>query len=204
MLKKKLALVFLLFSLFNLNAQETSNITLRITPGVLINSHSENLGLFLHVEPKIKISENAVIGLRFGLILNSQKFEINESSPFNINKEHDNAVVSFVPTYDYYLNKNNIRPYVGLGIGYYLVSEIPIANPSQGVSDGNVNNQIGGLLRTGVELGKIRFEIEYNFIPKADIEIPNNQIIGTVDNSYLGLSIGFTIGGRKYEKQPQN
>ena len=40
---------------------------------------------------------------------------------------------------------------------------------------------------------KIRFGLEYNLILKTDIEIPNGQIIGTVDNSYLGLSIGFTI-----------
>ena len=32
---------------------------------------------------------------------------------------------------------------------------------------------------------------------QGDIEIPNGQIIGTVDNSYLGLSIGFVIGSKK-------
>ena len=202
--KKKLVSIIILLGVFNLNAQETSNITIRIAPGALFDTDSKNLGISLDVEPKIKVSENAVIGLKFGLILNSQKFEISEDSPFSIDEEKDNAVISFVPTYDYYLNSNHIRPFFGIGIGYYLVSQIALANPSQGISDGEVNNQIGGLLRTGVELGKIRFELAYNLIPKADIVIPNNQVIGTVDNSYLGLSIGFTIGGKRYEKQPQN
>ncbi len=66
--------------------------------------------------------------------------------------------------------------------------------------EGSVNNQVGFLLRGGFELGKTRLGLEYNFIPKADIEIPNGQIIGTVDNSYFGLSIGFTIGGGKSSK----
>ena len=59
------------------------------------------------------------------------------------------------------------------------------------------NFQIGFLLRGGLEIGKIRCGLEYNLISKADIKMPNGQIIGTVNNSYLGLFIGFTIGGGK-------
>ncbi len=199
MLKKKLlSLPLLLFCLFNVDAQEQSNIKLRIEPGALLDSDSENLGLFLNMEPKIKISEHTVIGLRFGVVLNPQKFDDHNNSQFLVNEENDNAVISFIPTFDYYLNDKNTRPYLGFGIGYFIFSSVDIANPTENVSEGNVNNQIGLLLRGGIDLGnKLRFGLEYNFVPKADIEIPNDQIIGTVDNSYLGLSIGFTIGGRR-------
>ncbi len=196
-LKKKLLLIILLLCLFNLNAQDNYNVKLRIEPGFLLKTDSENLGLLLNFEPNIRISENSVIGLRFGLALNPQKFENNNSTQFNIDEENDNAVISFVPTFDYYLNENNTRPYFGLGLGYYLFSSVVIANPSENVSEGSVNNQVGFLLRGGLELGNTRYGLEYNFIPKADIEIPNGKIIGTVDNSYIGLSIGFIIGGGK-------
>ncbi|MBG6133745.1 outer membrane protein W [Aquimarina sp. EL_43] len=196
--KQKLVLITLVFCLFNLNAQEKSNITFRIEPGILLFSESGNLELLLNVEPKIKISENKVIGLRFGVALNSQKFENNDSAQFNIDDQSDNAVISFVPTFDYYLNENNYRPYVGLGVGYYLLSYIDVSPVgSADVLEGSVNNQIGFLLRGGFEFGKTRLGLEYNLIPKADIELPSGQIIGTVDSGYLGLSIGFTIGGRK-------
>jgi opacity protein-like surface antigen len=189
--KKKLLILILFFGLFSLNAQ----VKLRIEPGFLLKTESENLGLILNVEPNIRISENTVIGLRFGLALNPQKFETNNLAQFRFDDKNDNAVISFIPTFDYYLYLNNTRPYFGIGMGYYLFSSVVLANPSENVSEGSVNNQIGFLLRGGFQLGKTKLGLEYNFIPKADIKIPNGQTIGTVDNSYFGVSIGFTIGG---------
>lgn len=194
MLKTRLLSITLLLSIFSLHAQKENNISLRVAPGVLLLSDSENLGLLLNLEPKIKISKNTAIGLRFGVALNSQKFENGNRSRFRIDENNDNAVISFMPTYDYYFTETKTRPFVGLGIGYYLLSQIVVSNPAE---DGNVNNQLGVLLRGGFEWGKKRIGLEYNFIPKANIEISSGQAIGTVDNSYLGLSIGFTIGGGK-------
>jgi outer membrane protein W len=202
-LKKKVFLTVVLLCLFNLNAQEKSNITLRIEPGVLIENNSDNLGLLLNIEPKVKISENAVIGLRFGIALNSQKFENIDRSQFLIDNLDDYGVVSFIPSFDYYLNENKYRPYIGLGLGYYLFfDDLDVLTPNGSIEvlKGSTKNQVGFLLRGGFEVGKTRVGLEYNLIPKADIKMPNGQIIGTVDNSYFGLSIGFTIGGGKSYK----
>ena len=103
------------------------------------------------------------------------------------------------PTNDYYLNDNNYRPYIGLGIGYYLFFDdldILTPNGSTEVLKGSIKNQIGVLLRGGLEVGNIRYSLEYNLISKADIKMPNGQKIGRLSSSYLGLSIGFTIGDR--------
>jgi hypothetical protein len=187
-----------LFCLLNLNAQ----VILRIEPGVLLETDSENIGLLLNIEPKVKFSENIIIGLRFGIAVNPQKFKIEDSSQFFIDDLDDNGIISFVPTFDYYLNKNNYRPYVGLGLGYYLFNNIDVStrNGSVKVLEGSVNNQLGFLLRGGLEIGNTRCGLEYNFIPKANIEIPNGQTIGTVNNSYFGVSIGFAIGGGRVLK----
>lgn len=63
---KKLLLIILLFCFLDLNAQ----VKLRIEPGFLQETESENLGLLLNVEPCIDVSKNSVIGLRFGMALN--------------------------------------------------------------------------------------------------------------------------------------
>lgn len=210
--KKAILLTTLLFCLFNLNAQENSNVKLAVETGILpLSSGSENLAFFLNVEPKIKVSINTFIGLRFGITLNPQTFENYDLLQFNIDNKSDHALLSFVPTVDYYLNdfslnENPFRSYLGLGIGYHLLSDIDISrtiivNPSEDVFEASVKKRIGLLLRGGLESNKLRFGLEYSLIPKADIEIPNGQTIGTVKNSYLGLSIGFIIGGRRNKRQ---
>ena len=192
-LKKIVLFLIVLFGLFNLNAQ----VKLKIEPGFLLKTESENIGLMFNVEPNIEISNNKVIGLRFGLALNPQKFETSDSSQFFFDDINDNAVISFMPTFDFYVNENYARLYLGLGFGYYIFSSVDLANPSDNITEGSVNNQLGFLLRGGLEWGKTKFGLEYNFIPKADIRIPSGLTIGTVDNSYFGVSIGFTIGGGK-------
>ncbi|GAA4272512.1 hypothetical protein U6A24_09810 [Aquimarina gracilis] len=74
LVKEKLLLLLIIsFCLLSLNAQ----VKLRIEPGVLLDTDSENLGLLLNIEPKVKASENVVIGLRLGIAINPQKFEID-------------------------------------------------------------------------------------------------------------------------------
>lgn len=198
-LNKKIVLVTSLFCLFNLNAQEENNIKLRIEPGLLINTASENLGLLLNIEPHIKISNNKLIGFRFGIALNTAKFKTNDSSQFIINDQDTNGVISFLPTFDYYLNEDNYRPYIGLGIGYYLFnySDVSRRNGSSEILEGRVDNQFGVLIRTGFQINNIRIGLEYNLVTKGAIKLPDGQRIGTVNNSYLGVYIGFKIGGRK-------
>lgn len=196
--KNELLLMLLLFGLLHVNAQEENNISLRVAPGILIFSDIENLGLLLTVEPNIKISKNTIIGLRFGVSINSQKFDSSDPSQFNIDGQNDSGAISFAPTYDHYFDEVTYRPYMGLGLGYYLLSTIDVSQIGEReILEGTVKNQLGVLLRTGFELGTTRIGLEYNFIPKADIEIPNGQIIGKVSSDYLGLSIGFTIEGRR-------
>jgi len=216
-LKSILLLTIVLFCLFNVSAQEEPNIKLKIETGFLWASDEEssklldeeNLGLFFRIEPTLKTSKNTVIGLRIGLAVNTQKIEDFDPLEFyfyrNISSgiiqfiDPDNRIISFVPTFDYYFIENNFRPYLGLGVGYYFltnytgVSRRDVANPSEDLIEINVKNQIGFLLRGGLDLGKLIVGLEFNYIPKADIEIPNGQIIGTVDNSYIGLSIGYAI-----------
>ncbi len=203
MLRKLLLPICLWCGLVQLNAQESVNLKLGIEAGILpLSEDTENLGLFLNVEPKINIFENTFLGVRFGLVINSHVFENSNSFEYLIEESFDNAIFSFVPTIDYYLNDNQYRPYIGGGVGLHLqanpIEVFPITSSfSEAVIDGKVKKRIGFLVRGGFETGKLRIGIEYNFVPKVDIEIPNGEIVGTVENHYVGLSIGVMFGGGK-------
>lgn len=193
-LKGKLLLITVLFCFLNANAQ----VTIRIEPGVLLKTDSENLGLLFNIEPKVKTSKNTAIGLRFGVAINPQKIRMDDNLPLAIDELDDHGIISVVPTFDYTLHKKRSSSYVGVGLGYFLFNNLDITtrnNGSSGVLEGIVKNQLGFLLRGGLEIENIRFGVEYNFVQKGNIKIPNGQKAGTIDNSYLGLFTWFTIGG---------
>lgn len=204
MLNKTILLISLLFCLHTVKAQEKSYMKLSIEAGPILFSDSDNLSFFLNVEPKFKFSENTAIGLKIGLAINPQSFEINDVTQFFIDEENDNGLFSIAPTIDYLFNENDFRPYLGLGVGFYILSDIDVSttarNPSNDLYVVSVNNQVGFLFRGGFELDKLRFGLEYNLVPKTDIKIPNGQVIGTAESSYLGLSFGYTFGVGKSSK----
>lgn len=202
MLKRVLLLQILFFCSFHLNAQVKSNIKLGIEPGFLLVTDSEKLGIFLNVEPKLKVTKNAFIGVRVTVVFNPQKIKIHNTLQYYTNDEFDNGGLSFVPTFDHYFKEDYFKgkfftPYLGLGIGYYALARyLDIMSLNSGDDFvAIIDRKLGFLFRGGIESNNLRIGLEYNFIPKSDIEEPNGQTIGTVDNSYVGLSIGFILGG---------
>ena len=204
--KRVLILISLLCWLFNLRAQKQSNTKLKIEAGILWDWVEDRIylsGPFLNVEHKLKTSKNTVIGLRLGAALNSQRILTSDPNQFYIINDTDNngnGAISFGPTLDYYFTKKKSRPYLGLGVGYIFLTTskkgFVIGYPSD-VLELSVNNQLGFLLRGGFDLGKVIAGLEFNYIPKTDVEISNGQKIGTVVTSNIALSIGFTIGNWK-------
>lgn len=197
--RKIVVLFVLFFILHKANAQIKENVKLAMEVGFLPLSASKNLGLFLNVEPKLKITKKSFAGIRVGLVINPQKFENNAPQQFEILDEFDNGGLSFVPTFDYYLSTGDYRPYLGLGVGAYLLSKYVdvVSNTSVDEYEVIVSKQAGILFRGGIETGKFKFGIEYNLLQKADIQLTNGQVVGTVDNSYFGFGVGYTIGGGK-------
>lgn len=202
----KQLIILLLFTVYmpQLVAQKKGMLKLSVEPGILLFSASDNLGLLLNVEPKFKFSEKSFIGLRVGMVLNSQKFFNQDSDQFYIGEQFDHGVISFMPTFDYYFNENKYKPYLGAGFGVYIMSDIDVAqiniNPPEGIVQVGVVNQLGFLCRGGFESKNLRIGLEYNFVRKADIKLRNGQLVGTVDNSYFGISMGYVFGERDHSK----
>ena len=131
------------------------------------------------IEPKYNITDNSNIGIRFGVAASSSDFDTNVD-----------ANLSILGTYDYYFSngKSSTAPFLGGGLGYYVLGEVD--------NSVNLGEQFGAIIRGGVEFGKFRLALEYNILPKTDLEFGES-----VKNSYFGASIGFYAGGGKWKME---
>lgn len=218
--KTILLLKVLLFCLVNLNAQAESNIKFKIEAGMLWDWVDKQIylsGSLLGVEPKLKTSKNTFIGLFIGAAKNTQRILTLDPKQFFINNDFDsdtrnaNRVFSFVPTVDYYFIKDKIRPYLGVGVGYYFLTTskdvLVIGNSANEFLELSVNNKIGLLLRGGLDLhnvevgrsdlSKFAIGLVFHYVPKADVKMTDGQTIGTVITSNIALSFGYTFGNSK-------
>jgi outer membrane protein X len=108
------------------------------------------------------------------------------------------AYSSYLITGNYLFGSSNMRPFVGAGLGLFTIGSggtVVIANNGQAnqnitlVSD----TKFGGMIRAGVKLSHFVVAAEYNAVPTTNTATSNTQI--TSENSYLGVKIGFDIGG---------
>ena len=154
-------------------------------------------GILMSIEPKYNIKDNMNVGLRIGGAAMVRDIETNGST--------QNAKVSinssYVGTYDYYFDKSgkSFVPYIGGGAGYYSIANVAFDNgTSNQVVALDASGKMGGLLRGGFEWAKFRMGLEYNLVPKSTLQDINGNSLGTISNSYLGLHLGFYVGGGKW------
>lgn len=162
-------------------------------------------GLF-SIEPKFNIKDNMNVGFRFGGAGVIRDLESNSGDNYTAKIA---GIGSFVGTYDYYFHKSgsgsSFAPYIGGGIGYYSLANVEVddSNPSSSELNPSVSSVFGGLIRAGFEWTGFRMGLEYNFLPSSDLEDLNGNTVGTADNAYLGITIGFFIGGGKWGAKAQ-
>ena len=165
---------------------------------------SGGAGVMLSIEPKYNMADNMNVGLRIGIAGIARDVQDDVNNP----SAKIAANNSYVGTYDYYFHKSGLgssfAPYVGAGFGYYSLANVEIDNTDNSVPDSfspAVSGKMGGLIRAGFEWGKFRMGLEYNIVPDSDLENLNGVIIGPVKNAYLGIHLGFFLGGGKWGKK---
>jgi outer membrane protein W len=156
-------------------------------------------GALFSLEPKYNIKDNMNVGLRIGIAAIVR--DINDSGATTSAKVAANG--SYVATYDYYFNGagKSFVPYIGAGAGYYSIANVELDDTNNS-NDVNVDatGKMGGLVRGGFEWGKFRMGLEYNLVPESTLQDNNGNNQGTVANSYLGIHLGFYVGGGKWGK----
>jgi len=176
-MKKLFTITFLILGIMSINGQEQGKFRVGLDLGYVFEKDG---GALFSIEPKYNITDNSNIGLRLG-------------TAASIGISDADANISILGTYDYYFNsqESSISPFLGVGLGYFVLGDI--GGSGLGVAI-NLGEQFGALVRGGVELGKLRIALEYNILPKSDLEFGES-----IKNSYLGASIGFYVGGGKWK-----
>ncbi len=160
------------------------------------------IGGVLNLEPKVNIKENMNVGLRFGvagLAKDVTYFDITEDYEGEIS-----ANASITGTFDYYFHKGGSRvaPFVGAGFGYFALSSIEVDSGDFDDPDafGNLEADFewAPMIRAGLELSKFRMAVEYNFVPKSNLQNTEGDIIGEAINQYFAFTLGFYVGGGRW------
>lgn len=200
MSKKLIILLVGLFASANaLFAQEEGKFRVGMDLGYTVPT-SGGGGVLYYLEPKYNIQDNLNIGIRFGgaaMVRDLEYYSTTEDVSGKVS-----ANVSMALTADYYFNSpgKNFAPFVGGGLGYMSFAAIEfdsgVDEDFEGVLD--AKNALAPFLRAGFETGKFRLSLDYNFVPSSDIINFQGAVIGETGNSYLGIALGFYVGGGKW------
>lgn len=180
-------------------AQEKGKFRVGLDLGYTIPSGGGG-GILLSLEPKYNIKDNMNVGLRIGSAAMARNFTGNGAEA----KATLSASGSYLATYDYYFKgSSSFVPYVGAGAGIYTLANAEFsasATTPASTDKLDATSKFGGLLRTGFEWGKFRMGLEYNIVPKSNLQNLAGVTTRTAQNSYLGIHLGFYVGGGKWGK----
>lgn len=140
-------------------------------------------GVLFAVEPKYAINDNLTVGLRMEGAATAQGTVVNGE----MNNGDVKVSSSYLLTADYFFNTNRLRPFVGAGAGIYTNASANL--DVQSADEVKSGSKFGFAPRAGIEYGHFRAAAEYNVAGKTAM----------VNHNYLGLKIGFFIGGGRYE-----
>lgn len=191
------ALLIMLVSTGSLFAQEASKFRVGFDLGMAI-PQGGGVGAGFYLEPKFNLNERMNIGIRYGGAATIRNIELNQSNS-DVRAEVG-GIGTLGLTFDYYFtNGSKFVPFIGGGIGYYGFANIEI--DSNDVPDDLVLDTkmaIAPMIRGGFEFRKLRVTLDYNILPSSDLVNTQNQRVGVVANSYLGITLGLYVGGGKW------
>lgn len=195
-MKKIILLVLVVLASVNGYSQEKGRFRVGLDFGY-VPSNGGGGGMF-SIEPKYNLTDNMNVGLRLGVagIAKDIQTDSGQSTTAKIS-----ANGSFLGTYDYYIHigKMSFVPYIGAGVGYYEIANVEFDDSTSEDISPDSTGEMGGLIRGGFEWGKLRVGLEYNFVPDSKLQDANGNVTDvSVANSYLGIHIGFYLGGGKW------
>ncbi|WP_158858722.1 hypothetical protein [Lunatibacter salilacus] len=201
MTKKLIILLVGVFAFANmLFAQEEGMFRVGMDLGYTVPG-SGGGGLLFYLEPKYNIEDNLNIGLRLGTAAMVRDLEYYNLTDEITGKVSANASVAF--TADYYFNTpgNNFAPFLGGGLGYMSFASLAWESDFEDedfVGAFDARNALAPFLRAGFESGKFRLSLDYYIVPTSKIVNSQGAVIGESGNSYLGIAVGFYVGGGKW------
>ncbi|WP_080239389.1 outer membrane beta-barrel protein [Spirosoma rigui] len=150
-------------------------------------------GFLVAVEPKYGLSDHFDLGLRLESAFVARGITRNG----NTTTSDVGAFGSYLITGNYLFGTEGIRPFLGAGVGLYSVASGGSVTVQDGQTPQQVNfvsdTKFGGMIRAGIKTGHFVAAVEYNAAPTTDNTIGTTKI--SSENAYLGVKVGFDIGG---------
>lgn len=199
---KKITAILLLLLVTQLSfAQQKGRFRFSTDIGVAIPKDG-GIGALVNLEPQFLLKDNLAFGMRFGVAGLAK-----DVTYFNMQKKYQGEVaanVSVAGTITHFFNtgKSNVAPYLGAGFGYFALSAVEIDQSFTAPAEiGNLEADFAWapIVRAGVELRKFRMGVEYNFVPNRNLQNLSGAFIGEAINHYAGFTLGYTIGGGKWQ-----
>jgi outer membrane protein X len=165
-------------------------------------------GVLFYLEPSYRINNAIALGLRLETAVMLRGTTYSTAGSTSTASGSVSASGSYTVNGQYYLSNNKFRPFVGLGLGaYQLASASFTATSSGGSSSSNTSDAVSGgtkfgfYPRIGFDAGHFTMNLEYNIIGKSTNSFTYTSNTGPIvgksetKNNYLGIKIGFFIGG---------
>jgi outer membrane protein W len=159
------------------------------------------IGAIVNLEPQVLVRNNLALGMRVGVAGLAKDIVY-----YDIPDDYDGEIganISVLGTANYYFNfgSGRVAPYIGAGFGYYSLSNLDIEESNY--HDDDFENLTADfawapMIRAGVELNKFRIGVEYNFVPKSDLQNVRGDVIGQATNEYFAFTLGFFVGGGRW------
>ena len=212
-MKRSLSLFIIALCSTLVNAQEAHKFKVSLDLGPVILNES---GAFVAIEPKFNLSEVSSLGAKFSFAFVSKDLVVTDPNTYAVESGvflGGNNTSSIALTYDRYFGKPNdpFQPYAGIGVARYNlgddydVYEIQNAEGDYGpesLARGlEFKKQVGILLRGGFELGKFRFGVDFNFVPKAELKLPSGATVAELRERFFLFTLGTTLGGGKWKNR---
>lgn len=153
-------------------------------------------GVLVALEPKYEVIPNLSVGLRLETAVMVRGGQVDANG--NVADVSAKAAGSYLLTGDYYFTQNTVRPFAGAGLGIYSLASASVSNGT--TASASAGSKFGEMIRAGVELSHFRVGVEYNIVPSTKVEtVTSGGVKSTYStkNGYLGIKVGFCIGGGK-------
>jgi hypothetical protein len=155
-------------------------------------------GILFVAEPKYAVIPNLSVGLRFEIAIMARG---QADAAGNVSEIDVKAAGSYLATGDYYFMQSTVRPFAGAGVGLFSLAGASADNSTASASAGS---KFGEMVRAGVEISHFRIGLEYNIVPSTEAQTydasTDTYTTTKMKNSYMGVKLGFTIGGGKIKK----
>ncbi len=169
----------------------------RVEAALVIARGSGDVGAWgagIAIEPKYNLTDQLSIGLRLeGAGMVSQSISPSLLGGVDVSMSA-RAAVAFLAKADYYLSVSSVRPFLGLGAGYYSIGS---ANSGTSGATAEAFNGFGLFPQLGVNFGHFRMALGYHAILGGSQALVIAGVPTGLDLSknYFAFEIGGTFGG---------